>query len=131
MDPQLYTLIGATASAVLIAILNALFNRKKNNAETGKEQAEATSLITNAATSIIGQLQENAKTAQIQFEQVSEMQALTRMELEETRVELQLARDELKLLRGEINSLREYVRHLGGDPDNPPSTFGHPPTAGI
>lgn len=143
MTPELYTLIGALGSGLLLGVANIIANWRKNKAEaahieaetergwhdSNKDQAEATALITQAASSIIEQLQGNAKIAQDQFHQVSMLLEATKQDLKDTRNELAQARNELRLLRNEVGQLREYVKHLGGDPDNPPPNlgFGFPP----
>lgn len=141
MTPELYTLLGALGSGLLLGLANIVASWRKNKAEAihfdaeterskeeaSKEHAEATALITQAASSIIEQLQANARIAQSQFDQVAALLEATKKDLHDTREELAQARHELSLLRKEVAALREYVRHLGGDPDNPPPQFGFPP----
>jgi chromosome segregation ATPase len=137
----LYTIIGAVGSGLVLGIANIVANRRKVKAETTqieaethhiedeafrtrtstKDQAEATALIAQAASTMIDQLQESVHLAQAQFTQVSDLLEVTKKDLTETR-------RELSLLRTEVRQLREYVRHLGGDPDNLPEHFGHPPS---
>lgn len=135
-SPELATALGLAASGLAVALVNYFSNRKKNSAESGRGTAEAANIITTAASTIITELQNNAREATKAYQEAVKMASVRHAELqaqlEEAQVErhriaelaelmqseLEQARAEIRQLREEVDDLRKVVRHLGGDPDN-------------
>lgn len=90
---MLFGAVGALGG--LGAFLTSIFGRRKQKAEAGRHEAEATQIITGTAMSLVNELEEDAKAA--------------RAEAKQAREEMRALAGEARLLADELHALRTAI----------------------